>query len=125
MPRGQPLVIVVEDDEDMRRALESVLRAAGFNAAMFSSAEALLEAPLPGDTVCLVLDVHLPGMNGFELYDMLIATHPSHPVIFMTAYDDPTARSHSETARAIAYLTKPFPGKRLVEIIDGVIRFRA
>ena len=62
MPSGQPLVIVVEDDADMSRALESVLKAAGFDAAMFSSAEALLEVQFPADTACLVLDVHLPGM---------------------------------------------------------------
>jgi len=75
MPSGQLLVTVVEDDADMSQALESVLNAAGFGAAIFPSAEAVLEAQLPADTVCLVLDVHLPGMTGFELYDRLSVTH--------------------------------------------------
>ena len=55
--------------------MESVLNAAGFDAAIFPSGEALLEARLPGDAACLVLDVHLLGMTGFELYDGLTATH--------------------------------------------------
>jgi FixJ family two-component response regulator len=122
MPSGQPLVIVVEDDADMSRALESVLNAAGLDTAMFPSAEALLEAQVPADAACLVLDVHLPGMTGFELYDRLTATHPPCPVIFMTAYDEPAARARSVEARAVAYLVKPFAGKRLVECVGRVIR---
>ena len=61
MPSGQPLVIVVEDDADVSRAVESVLNAAGFDAVMFPSAEALLEAQVPADAACLVLDkAHKP-----------------------------------------------------------------
>jgi len=116
------LVIVVEDDADMTRALESVLKAAGFDAAMFSSGEALLGALVPADTACLVLDVHLPGMTGFELYDRLAAAHPSCPVIFMTGYDEPAARTRSLEAKAVAYLVKPFAGKELLESIGHAIR---
>jgi FixJ family two-component response regulator len=122
VPPGQPLVIVVEDDADMSRAVESVLNAAGFDTAMFPSAEALLEAQVSADMACLVLDVHLPGMTGFELYDRLTATHPPCPVIFMTAYDEPTARARSVEARAVACLIKPFAGKRLIECVGSVIR---
>ena len=122
MASGRPLVIVVEDDADMTRALESVLKAAGFDAAMFSSGEALLGALVPADTACLVLDVHLPGMTGFELYDRLTAAHPSFPVIFMTGYDEPAARARSLEAKAVAYLVKPFAGKELLESIDRAIR---
>ena len=106
----------------MSWALESVLNAAGLDTAMFPSAEALLEAQVPADAACLVLDVHLPGMTGFELYDRLTATHPPCPVIFMTAYDEPAARARSVEARAVAYLVKPFAGKRLVECVGRVIR---
>ena len=122
MSPGQPLVIVVEDDADMSRAVESMLKAAGFDAAMFFSAEALLEAQVPANTACLVLDVHLPGMTGFDLYDRLSATHPPYPVIFMTGYDEPAARARSLEIGAVAYLVKPFAGKRLLESIGRVIR---
>ena len=106
----------------MSRAVESMLKAAGFDAAMFFSAEALLEAQVPANTACLVLDVHLPGMTGFDLYDRLSATHPPHPVIFMTGYDEPAARARSLEIGAVAYLVKPFAGKRLLESIGRVIR---
>ena len=122
MPSGQPLVVVVEDDADMNRAMESMLNAAGFETAMFSTAEALLEAGLPDKTACLVLDVHLPGMSGFELYDRLAGVSPSRPVVFMTAHDEPAARAQAEKARAIAYLAKPFAGKTLIELVDRVTR---
>lgn len=106
----------------MTRALESVLKAAGFEAAMFSSAEALLEGRVPANAACLVLDVHLPGMTGFELYDRLAATNPPCPVIFITAYDEPAARVRSVEAGAVAYLIKPFAGKRLIESVSRVIQ---
>jgi len=122
MASGRPLVIVVEDDADMTRALESVLKAAGFDAAMFPSGEALLGALVPADMACLVLDVHLPGMTGFELYDRLTAAHPSCPVIFMTGYDEPAARARSLETKAVAYLVKPFGGKELIESIGRAIR---
>ena len=97
----------------MTLALESVLKAAGFDAAMFSSAEALLEAEVAGDAACLVIDVHLPGMTGFELYEKLTAANRKCSVIFMTGYDEPSARAQSLEAGAGAYLVKPFAGKRL------------
>jgi len=122
MPPGQPLVIVVEDDADMSLAVESVLKAAGFHAAMFSSAEALLAAKVPAGAVCLVLDVHLPGMTGFDLYDRLTAKQPPYPVIFMTGYDEPAARARSAEVGAVAYFVKPFAGKRLIESIHRVMR---
>ena len=122
MPPRHPLVVVVEDNADMNRAMDSMLQAAGFETAMFFSAESLLGAGVPADTACLVLDVHLPGVTGFELYDRLAATDPPRPVIFMTAYDEPAARAQSKEAGAVAYLTKPFPGKQLIETIDRVIR---
>jgi FixJ family two-component response regulator len=112
----------VEDDADMNRAMESVLNAAGFEAAMFSTAEALLEAGMPDEAACLLLDVHLPGMTGFELYDRLASASPPRPVIFMTAHDEPAARAQAEKARAVAYLTKPFAGKDLIELVDRVTR---
>jgi len=121
MPSRQPLVIVVEDDAHMSRALESVLKAAGFDAVIFSSPAALLDAQVPPDAACLVLDVHLPGMNGFELYDRLTAMYPRCPAIFMTAFDEPAAQARALQAGAVAYLIKPFSGKRLIECVGQVV----
>ena len=106
----------------MNQAMQSVLNAAGFEAAMFYSAEALLQAGLPDEAACLVLDVHLPGMTGFELYDRLAGADPPRPVIFMTAHDEPAARAKAEKAGAVGYLSKPFAGRKLIELVDRVTR---
>ena len=106
----------------MNRAMESILNAAGFEAVMFFTAEALLEAGMPDEAACLLLDVHLPGMSGFELYDSLTDAGQIRPVIFMTAHDEPAARAQAEKVRAVAYLTKPFAGKNLIELVDRVTR---
>ena len=109
----QPLIVVVEDDEDVNRAIESMLSAAGFATSMHLSAESVLRSGVPAATACLVLDVHLPGISGFELHDCLVSITPRPPVIFMTAHDEPAARARSQRAGAAAYLVKPFDGKVL------------
>jgi FixJ family two-component response regulator len=116
MTSRQPLIVVVEDDADMSRAMESMLSAAGFAASMHVSAEALLAFGVPVTAACLVLDVHLPGMSGFDLLDRLAAPPP---VIFMTAHDEPAARARSQKAGAVAYLVKPFDGKALVAMLHA------
>jgi FixJ family two-component response regulator len=71
MKSRQPLIFVVEDDADMSRAMESMLSAAGFDTAVHASAECLLATGVPAAAACLLLDVHLPGMSGFELQERL------------------------------------------------------
>lgn len=110
-------IVVVDDDPEMNQAIRRLLSAAGFCAVAFDSAEALLEAsPVPA-AACLVLDIHLPGFSGFELHRKLRQSGSETPVIFITAYDDTESRAQARDAGAIAYLTKPFPGKNLLAAI--------
>jgi FixJ family two-component response regulator len=120
MTPRRPLIVVVEDDMDMRRAMQSMLDAAGFDASMHASAEALLASGVPADAACLVLDVHLPGMSGFDLHDLLAVTTSRRPVAFMTAHDAPATRARSQDAGAVAYLVKPFDGKVLITTLRRV-----
>jgi len=108
------VVVVVEDDASASRAIQRVLRAAGFFAIAFPSAEALLKTRAVTTAAGLVLDIGLPGLSGFELYQRLIKTGAKLPVIFITA--------GSERARevgAIAYLLKPVPKR---EPLDAITR---
>jgi FixJ family two-component response regulator len=116
-----PLVVVVEDDADMSRAMNSMLSAAGFETSMHRSAEALLASGVPTATTCLVLDVHLPGMSGFDLYERVLATMAHRPVVFMTAFDEAAAQERSKKAGAVAYLVKPFDGKSLIATLHRVL----
>ena len=110
-------IIVVEDDAGMSKAIERLLRAAGFQAVCFGSAEALLGTDAVNNAACLVLDVHLPGFSGFELRRRLAALGHELPVIFITAHDEPPTREEAKALGCIAYLRKPFDGKAMLEVI--------
>src|SRR5262245_44534165 len=87
--REQGAIVVVEDDEGMRSAAQRVLNAAGFRAEAFASAESLLESGAADGAACMVLDIHLPGLSGFELCHEFVRTGTAYPpVIFITGHDD-------------------------------------
>jgi len=117
MPDLRQNIVVVDDDNDMNHAIERLLNAAGFHATTYPSAEALLQNGAASGADCLVLDVHLPGLSGFELRRRLQLEGTTAPVVFITAYEDSSSRAEAETAGAIAYLTKPFPGQELLSAI--------
>lgn len=112
--------MVVEDDASLREALERVLKVAGFRTRTFADAEQLLEASIAGRAACLVLDVHLPLLSGFELYERLVQLGINPPAIFISAQDEPAARLQAISAGA-SYLPKPFAGRRLVEAVNHAL----
>jgi FixJ family two-component response regulator len=118
-------IVVVEDDDGMRRAIQRLLRAAGFNAVVFSSAEALLEADAADSAGCLVFDIHLPGLSGFELQRRLSTAGHKAPVIFITAHDDASVREEAEQLDCIGYFRKPFEGSSLLEAIRRALNIGA
>jgi len=116
-------IVVVDDDEGMRLAVERLLFARGYHVTAFASAEDLLRwAPRKGAR-CLILDVRLPGLSGPELRERLAAEGLAAPVIFMTAHDEPHTRERALAARPVAYLQKPFEGKQLLEAVARALSF--
>jgi FixJ family two-component response regulator len=115
--RTGPSVCVVDDDPSLRRALQRLLRASGLRVIAFPSAEAFLAAGVPDDAGCLVLDVHLGGLSGFDLYDRLAEQGSKVPVIFITAHDDAPSRERARKTGAVAYLRKPFDDRQLIDAI--------
>lgn len=111
-------VIVVEDDPSMCQALRRILRLGEFVPLMYGSGEDLLRANIAEEAVCMVIDVQLPGMNGFALYDRLAEKANVGPVIFITAFDEPEMRALA-ARRHSAYVPKPFSGSALLEMIRG------
>ena len=110
-------VYVVDDDESIRKALKRLLGSVGYHTLTFESAEAFLEFPLERGEGCLVLDIRLPGMTGFELQEKLLLQGSEYPVLFMTAHDNPQWRERATKAGAVAYLKKPFLEQKLFEAI--------
>ena len=113
-----PLVAVVEDDPSFRRALSRSLVLRGFRSEVFASAEEFLQHAYSQQADCVVLDIHLGGMSGFELQSEL-AKRPSYPpIIFITAFDEPATRERALEVVAAGYLQKPFDEASLLQAIE-------
>ena len=110
-------IAVVEDDTSLRRAVERLLRASGFEAYTFASAEEFLKSAVPESHACLILDIHLPGMSGFELLDHLTASALPPPAIFITAEDEDSLRKQASLIPNSVYLHKPFAGAVLLAAV--------
>jgi FixJ family two-component response regulator len=117
-------VVLVEDDGGVRQAVGRILRGSGYQVDAFESAEALLDllkgAALWSSCRCLVCDVRLPGVSGFELHRRLSEHGPTPPWIFITAHDDLAVKRQAERDGA-AYLLKPFEGRALLELVAQAI----
>lgn len=114
-------VVVIEDDDSMRKALQRLLVAAGFGTVGYASAEAFLrEEPDPG-AGCVVCDQNLPAMSGLELLETLRARRVKVALILITAFDRPGLGRHSLDHGAAAFLTKPFAGADLIDAVRGAL----
>src|ERR1700720_3956690 len=110
---NQALIAVVDDDQSFREALESLLKLIGFRTATFASARNFLDSPELPNVSCAILDVSMSGMDGLELQQHLVATHPI-PVIFITDLRDAKTREQALRDGAISYLNKPFSEETLI-----------
>jgi len=110
-------VSVVDDDESMRRMLSRGIQAAGFDVAVFNSAEEFLDSGNPSNSDCLVLDVDLPGMNGIELQQHLNESGTDISIIFMSGYADELTRKRALEAGAAGFFSKPLSISTLVATI--------
>jgi FixJ family two-component response regulator len=115
------LISIVDDDESIREAIQSLLRSVGFRAETFASAEQFLQSDQIENTVCLILDVRMPGMSGLELQRRLIATQCRIPIVFVTAHGDEEARSRALQEGAVEFLLKPFSEEALLNTIQAAL----
>jgi FixJ family two-component response regulator len=109
-------VVVVEDDVSMSQAMDRILRLDGLTPVTFASAEDAWASEATRQAVCLIIDLQLPGMNGFALRERLAVTGTLPPVIFISAFDEPEARAQVAHLGA-TFLSKPFSGRALLEAI--------
>lgn len=115
------LVVIVDDDELVRQALESVVKAAGFTTETFGSAEDFLDSIPMNNTTCLILDVRLPGMSGIELQRRLRAKKSGMPIIFVTAHGDACTRDRAMEEGAASFLNKPVRRQTLLDAIHAAL----
>jgi len=119
-------VYVVDDDASVREAVESLIRSAGFSVRTFASAHEFLASPRAEVPSCLVLDVHLPGLNGLDLQRELARADIQIPIIFLTGHGDIPTSVRAIKAGALGFLTKPFADEDLLNAIrDGIAQDRS
>ena len=114
-------VFVVDDAASVRVALGRLIRSAGLEVETFASAEDLLETWPSGPSGCLIVDVQMPGLSGLELQTELAALGSTVPIIFITAHDDPKARSRALNGGAAGFLEKPFDDEDLLAAIHTAL----
>ena len=116
-----PVIGIVDDDASILRAIRRLLVAAGFSVRTFSSAEEFLASEHQEAINCLVLDIHLDGLSGFELQDRLLEAHVRIPIVFITAHDDLPTRERAQRGGASEYLRKPFDEQALLGAIETAL----
>jgi FixJ family two-component response regulator len=121
MLHATPTVFVVDDDLSVRRSLELLIDSAGWQPATFASAQDFLHHPRPASPSCLVLDVSLPDLNGFELQQRVAPDRSDMPIIFLSGYGDVPMSVRAMKAGAVEFLTKPFKDDVLLDAIRGAI----
>jgi FixJ family two-component response regulator len=117
-----PLIAVVDDDEAIREAIQSLLRSVGFRAAVFASAEDFCHAGPLQATACLIVDVRMPRMSGLELQRQLAMADCPIPTIFITAHSDEATRARALRAGAVAFLDKPFSDEVLLRAVQAALQ---
>ena len=111
-----PVIAIVDDDPSIRRSLHRLVQSAGYAVETFASAREFLDWLPRGRAACLVLDVHMNEMSGFELQKRLAV-----PVLFITSRDDDATRIRIETSGAAGHLRKPFDEQAVLDAIRRAV----
>lgn len=117
----KPIIIVIDDDPSILRALRRLVIGAGFDVRTFDRPSTLLRSDLPKAGACLIVDIDLPEMNGVELCETLAASGCRLPVILITAHTDEETRRLADGAGPVALLIKPFGRELLVNSIESAL----
>jgi FixJ family two-component response regulator len=115
------LVVVVDDDDSIRSAVQDLLDAVGLAARGFASAEEFLRSGKQQETACLIADIRMPGMSGLELQAQLNAERCRIPIIFITAHGDEKMRMQALRAGAVEFMAKPFNDEALLESVRAAL----
>jgi FixJ family two-component response regulator len=119
--RGEPVVLVIDDDVAIRESLASLFQSVGLRVKVFGSAPALLESSLPDAPSCLVLDIRLPGISGLDFQADLDRAGIRIPIIFMTGHGDIPMSVQAMKAGAIDFLTKPLRPQEMIHAVNRAL----
>ena len=115
------MIYVIDDDESVRKAFKRLLRSANFEAETFSSAEEFLKSQKPNKNSCIIIDIKMPRLTGFDLQRKLKAEGSRIPVIVISASDDAQVREQARELGAVAFFRKPIDDQALLDAITWAI----
>jgi FixJ family two-component response regulator len=121
VPSGQ-LISVIDDDDSFRSALMGLIRSLGYSALGFGSAEEFVESSQMRSCACIITDVQMPGMSGFELQQFLTRSQCAVPVIMVTARTEPGLEQQALANGALCLLRKPFQTDVLMACLDKALQ---
>ncbi len=119
---SSPVVAVVDDDHSILRSLEYLLESADYEVRLCTSAQALLDSGMLPQIDCLISDIDMPGIDGFELVRYVRAARPELPIILITGYPDRLERLPPISGTAPRFFTKPFPGQELLAAVSDALQ---
>ncbi|MDP2921366.1 MAG: response regulator [Candidatus Omnitrophota bacterium] len=115
---GLKQIFIVDDDESVRRSLKALLVAHGFRVSTFPGAEEFFKAVPNSAPGCLILDIYMPRLEGWETQKRLLESGSKRPVIIISAEKNGDLKTHALEAGAAGFLQKPFDGQELVDLIN-------
>src|SRR5579883_2268935 len=121
MREDKPRIFLVEDEPSARQGLAQLLQSRDYRVVTFASAEEFLDAKPAPQIACLILDVRLPGLNGFELQACLVERGIFLPILFITAYGDVPMAVRALRCGAAGFLKKPLKEQQLVEEVERAL----
>jgi len=122
MSEGQPGVVIIDDDPDIRDALQGLLETGDLQAALFATASEFLASKRPQGPCCIVVDVRLPGLSGLDFQQELARENIPIPLIFITGHGDIPMSVRAMKAGAVEFLTKPLRDQDLLDAIQAALR---
>jgi FixJ family two-component response regulator len=117
----RPLIYVLDDDDSVRIALGSFLRSLGFHIETFSTGMQLLASDHLAQVSCVISDVQMPAMSGFEVLSVLQQINPAVPVILLTAFYEDSLKQKAFDLGATAFLSKPFQSQEMLKALGTVL----
>ena len=119
-----PLIAIIDDDASVRTSTRRLIRTLGYRAEAFTSGQEFLTSPWASSTACLLLDLRMPEMDGFEVQRRVAATYPSIPIIFISGHASDDDKGRARSAGAIEFLRKPIATSILVKILNDLFARR-
>jgi FixJ family two-component response regulator len=115
------MISIIDDDRWAREGIRELVESLGYKARAFTSVEEFLRSGLLAETACVITDLQMPGLSGFDLQDQLQARGVPTPIIIITAYPDERRRSRALECGAVGFLSKPFDECSLIDCLSDAL----